>query len=331
MVKISFILPCYNVFRYIEDCLDSIYNQGMSEEDFEVICVNDCSTDCTRDLIIKYAKRHSNLFLIDHDKNQTAGGARNTGIFYAHGEYIWFVDPDDVIKPNCVQSLYTHAKQKEIDVLFFNFDCTDEELNIVKKTELFGESEVLPGQDYVLKYFPGKLSQMCIVWRCLFKREFILENDLRYPIMRKAQDVAFLWRVLMYANRICSVPDVCYSNRGNPYSVAKMKTKANVVFSERILFANEINSVLNEANIEIRPLIREDMTRALKWCVNSNLDILSKMPKEELENYYDDIVKHKELIGSLKSFMNRKSRFLFCVNEGKRIWLKKVKMLSKTI
>ena len=106
MIKVSFVLPCYNVERYIADCLNSIYSQDFPEEDFEVICVNDCSTDGTREVIVHYAEQHSNLNLIDHKENMTAGGARNTGIKVAQGEYIWFVDPDDMIKSEKVRRLY---------------------------------------------------------------------------------------------------------------------------------------------------------------------------------------------------------------------------------
>ena len=108
MRKLSIILPCYNVERYIADCLDSIYTQDLTEDEFEVICVNDCSTDGTREVIENYAS-HSNLTLIDHAENLTAGGARNTGIKAAKGEYIWFVDPDDMVKLNCLHELCSFA------------------------------------------------------------------------------------------------------------------------------------------------------------------------------------------------------------------------------
>ena len=79
-IKLSYILPIYNVERYLIDCLDSIYAQNIPEESFEVICVNDCSPDCSRDVILEYQKAHKNLVLIDHTENKKAGGARNTGL-----------------------------------------------------------------------------------------------------------------------------------------------------------------------------------------------------------------------------------------------------------
>ena len=328
MIKISYILPCYNVSRYIVDCLESIYNQGMCEDEFEVICVNDCSTDDTGNKIAEQAKYHTNLSLINHEKNLTAGGARNTGIEYAKGEYIWFVDPDDVIKADSAQTFYFIAKQKEAEILFFNFDGADEQLNITGETKLFSDSDVLSGQTFVTKLFPGQFSKFCIIWRCLFKSEFLKKYNLLYPIMRKAQDIAFLWKAMLYAQRVCSVGIIGYTNRGNPYSVAKMKTNPTVVFSERMLFANEVNKLLLNEKIDIQTPIRKDMTRALKWCVNSNMELLSKMSVEELTKYYELVTDHQEMIRGLTQYMNRKSQFLFSDWGGRKIWLKKVKLLS---
>ena len=83
--KFSFILPCYNIGRYVAGCLDSLYSQDIPETAYEVICVNDCSTDNTREVILSYSAKHPNLTLIDHTENLTAGGARNTGIQASKG------------------------------------------------------------------------------------------------------------------------------------------------------------------------------------------------------------------------------------------------------
>ena len=126
MIKLSFILPCYNVGRYIAACLDSLFS--LQEIEFEVICINDCSTDNTRNVILDYAKRYSNLVFIDHLYNKTAGGARNAGIEIARGEYIWFVDPDDMIKPTSAPVLLRKMEEGALDLLMFNFEDVDENL-----------------------------------------------------------------------------------------------------------------------------------------------------------------------------------------------------------
>ena len=79
-LKLSFVLPCYNVERYISECLDSLYQQNISVDEYEVICVNDCSTDSTEQIIKEYQVKYPTIRLINHLINKTVGGSRNTGL-----------------------------------------------------------------------------------------------------------------------------------------------------------------------------------------------------------------------------------------------------------
>ena len=324
-IKLSIILPCYNVERYIADCLDSLYAQDLPEEEYEVICVNDCSTDGTRRIVLDRAALHPNLVLIDHTENLTAGGARNTGIKAAKGEYFWFVDPDDKISPNSLGTVYEIAKGKDVDVLMFNYDIIDETNHFLEKKSIFTDSDILGGQEYVVRYFPKHISRLCVVWCCLFRTAFLRERDLWYPIMRKSQDVSFLWKVLLVAQRVASVCDVFYIYRSNPYSVTKISSDAHVLFSERILFGNQIGLMLEQDNLN--DVVRQDLLKAVRWCANSNLELLHEMTDEQRNRYYDEIVSNRDAVNRLKAYMNRKQKRVFSTVGGKRLWLMKISLL----
>lgn len=327
MVKISFILPCYNVMRYIADCLNSVYSQDFPEDDFEVICVNDCSTDGTREIIVQYAEQHSNLTLIDHKENMTAGGARNTGIKVAQGEYIWFVDPDDMIKSEKVRRLYEVAHQECLDILMFNFDAVYENGEFMVSERLFKDSEVMDGQDFTLTYFPKKFSKLCIIWRCLFRTSFIKKNNMSFPRMKQAEDVVFLWKATLMALRMQSLDELAYIYRVNPYSVGAKGMNANVMFSDRILRAFQIYKMLEDKNLVIKEPLVQDMKTALTWCANSNLILLRKMQIDERKRYYYEIVENKEAVDCLKAYMNRKQKRIFEIRGGKRLWLFKIRCM----
>ena len=100
-LSVSFIVPFYNVEQYIAKCLDSLIDQDIPESDYEIICVNDCSPDNSRNIVIEYQKKHTNIILIEHETNKKLGSARNTGLSKAKGQYVWFVDSDDWILSNC--------------------------------------------------------------------------------------------------------------------------------------------------------------------------------------------------------------------------------------
>lgn len=328
-IKVSYILPCYNVGRYVSDCLDSLYGQGMQEDEFEVICVNDCSTDDTRDIILRYAWAHTNIKLMDHETNMTAGGARNTGLSVAAGEYIWFVDPDDMVQVGMARPLYDRASSDGLDILFFNHKEVDESLAFIQDHGTFCESETMTGQDYVARYFPHRLKEICIIWRALFKREFLTSHQLHFPIMRKSQDVAFLWKALPYASRVGSCSAFGYVYRTNPYSVANMKHDAKVIFSERILFGSEIVAILDNKETELKAPFISDLQDTLSWCANSNLNELKQMSGEEIGRYYDEMRSHAHQVSVMRRHMNRKHRMLFRMAGGKRCWMYKVSLACK--
>ena len=121
MLKLSFILPCYNVAPYVDRCIESIEHQDIPQAEYEVICVDDCSKDNTAEVIREYQKQYPNIRLICHKENKTAGGARNTGMDAAQGEYLWFIDPDDAIVPEEAAALYGYAHKMQLDILVFNY------------------------------------------------------------------------------------------------------------------------------------------------------------------------------------------------------------------
>ena len=112
MLRLSFIVPFYNVEPYIEECIRSLYNQDIPQEEYEVICVDDCSPDGSRAIVERLQKEYPTLKLLIHTENKRQGGARNTGMKVAQGIYIWFMDSDDYIKPNCLKDLLERAERE---------------------------------------------------------------------------------------------------------------------------------------------------------------------------------------------------------------------------
>ncbi len=267
-MRLSFVLPCYNVERYIGACLDSLFRQDISEEDYEVICVNDCSTDNTRDIIVSYQKKHRNIILLDHKTNLTAGGARNTGLDIATGTYIWFVDPDDMLVDNVLRTLIDKADNNNLDILLFNYKVINETDGVVKMgEELYQDSSILDGYSFLDFYFNKNIGKNSIVWRQLYRRTLIENSVLRYPQLRVSQDAIFSWKALFAAKRVQSKCAYCYIYRKNLYSTTGSKLTAEKVFANSVLAQYELHLWTKTADIrldyinEIHKAIRYDLGR----------------------------------------------------------------------
>lgn len=328
MLKLSFILPCYNVGRYIADCLESIYAQDYSENEYEVICVNDCSTDNTRGIILSYVGKHPNLRLIDHTENLTAGGARNTGIKAAHGEYIWFVDPDDMIKASSVFSLTKIMEKDRLDILLFNFEDVDENGRFIAEDNTLSDSCVLSGQHWVSSFFDGRMTQLGIVWRCIFSSSFIRDHKLFYPMIRKSQDVVFIWKALLRADRVRSLSAIHYLFRVNPHSVTHNTRHADVLFSERVLFGEEIVKLMNDSECLLQPPLSKFLSETIHWCANTNKSLIETLPAAELGLYYEQMRKHKDSIHTLRPYLNWKNRIVLDSGWGEYEWRFRLKLMK---
>ncbi len=314
-MRLSFILPCYNVERYIGACLDSLFRQDIPLSDYEVICVNDCSTDKTRDIILTYQKKYDNILLIDHKVNQTAGGARNTGLDIAKGTYIWFVDPDDILVDNVVGTLIDNADKKNLDIILFNYKIMNESANILSVSEnVYEDSVILDGYSFLDRYFSKNISKNSIVWCQLYRRKFIEDSVLRYPVLKISQDAIFSWKALFSAQRVQSENICRYIYRVNDSSITNSKFTAEKVFTISVLVQYELYKWMNSGNIRKDYLIEIQKTISYGYGrLFSDYNYLSTFEKRKLYNLLRenmDILRLLTIYGGRKKNIARNSLYL---------------------
>ena len=214
--KLSVIVPCYNVEGYVERCIESLVHQDIDSNAYEVLLIDDGSTDGTGAICDRYATQYPQIKVI-HQPNAGQGAARNTGLDHATGEYIFFVDSDDFIAENCLKQLVNIAKANSLDVLTFNIqqvvdDKTVSALPMTNKP--LNEVNVVSGIDYLQTN--GWLAN---VWWYIAKRSFIEDRHLRFPVGHMLEDISFTLELLLSANRIAKDDAVCYYYVQRPQSI----------------------------------------------------------------------------------------------------------------
>lgn len=321
MLKLSFILPCYNVGRYIGDCLDSIYAQNLSEDEFEVICVNDCSTDDTREVITSKQKMHGNLILLDQPRNMYSGAARNRGLDVAKGDYIWFVDADDKLKSGMAQHLLDLANARNLDLLLFNYDefseATPDRFNIVK--DIFRDTEVMTGSDFVEQEFHCNLSHLSLLWLRLFRRSLIEENKIRFSDLYISQDGPFAWETLLLATRVKSISERCYVYRANPQSITAKKNTAKKAAVWSFRFPVELAKLKGKVNGRVAEGIVRQIDANIRFEVNEFAKRYRQLPAEEKSAYYEAMCNDKSWFKQFRSYLSRKNRLIYrlgCLGES---------------
>lgn len=217
-LRLSIIIPFYNVERYISECLDSVFDQDIPLSDYEVICVNDGSPDNSRGIVLDYMTRFPNLRLIEHEQNKKLGAARNTGRSIAKGRYIWNVDSDDKIVPNCLSKMLEICEGKELDVLEFGsiqFNTTNQTV----MPHVPESSVVKVGLEYLEPLSPYYVSRMCPVWNKMIRKAFLDDYQVFSPEMNMGEDIPYSFKVLMYAKRLFVTSNCYYLYRVNDDSL----------------------------------------------------------------------------------------------------------------
>lgn len=199
MISLSIIVPVYNVENYIRSSIESIYRQGLDENSFEIIIVNDGTNDKSMEMIADIIKEHSNITVLEQD-NQGLSVARNNGIATAKGEYIFMPDSDDLLIDNSLPTLLNKAIETKADLIVANFLRMDDK-EIVKfegvKENPFHYVEKT-GQELMLEDLnPGE----CYVWRALYRRQFLIQEQIKFVPGVFFQDVPFTHECYLKAGK----------------------------------------------------------------------------------------------------------------------------------
>lgn len=245
MARVSIIIPVYNVEEYLEECMESVLRQTLS--DIEIICVNDGSTDKSTEILRNYRKHDKRIVLLEQE-NGGYGRAMNCGLDAATGEYIGIVEPDDYVVPQMYQELYEKASELQLDFVkadFYRFKSSK-----AGSMELF-YNHLSPKSEHYNTVFnpsetPESLRFILNTWSGIYKRSFLEENHIRHHETPGAafQDNGFWFQTFVYAKRAMILDKPYYMNRrDNPNSSVNSKEKVYCMNQEydyiRAMFVKE--------------------------------------------------------------------------------------------
>ena len=203
----------YNVEPFIERCVKSCIHQDIPEVEYEIICVNDGSPDKSAEIARTISSKHSNVRVIDRE-NGGLSAARNTGLRHATGEYIFFVDSDDWIKENCLATIYKECKDKDLDMLrICAANMIGEEAR--RRFTYKKEGKVVEGKEFL------KNGIVFCAPFAIYRRKFLLDNDLWFYEGIYHEDNEFSPRVFFKAKRVSSINDIIYFVYQNPNSITR--------------------------------------------------------------------------------------------------------------
>ena len=310
MTRVSVIIPVYNTEKYLEKCLDSVCNQTLS--DIEIICINDASTDNSREILNKYAAEDERIKIINFPENRGAAAARNAGIDAATGEYVGFVDSDDYIDLNFYEKLYIGATTSNADIVKSNLKFT-------------GWNTPSSGSYYNLNDVKKSKYKFNHVPTAIFKRSLLLQNNIFFPEnLECAEDSVFEILAASACNKIEIVEDVCYyyvfrQNSLN-HDLIVTENKIKTVEASVLQFIKIVGTLnLEDKNLYF-DIINDKYKYISYYCKNKKLT-------EDAKKYLP--IAEKNIFNSIKyknEFLKFKPRLNKIIQQ---VWNKKILELKK--
>lgn len=242
---VSIIIPIYKVEKYLGECIESILNQ--TYYNLEILLVDDGSPDHCGEICDQYAMKDKRIKVI-HKENQGLGMARNTGLDYATGEFICFVDSDDWLNCNAIETFMRYQEKYNADIVMCNYEKRDDNNQLLYEYRIIDEQRVFDSAEEIEKniFWPmiGQKSNvvndftvnMC-VWTNMYRHSIIKENGIRFLSEREylSEDICFNLQFLLNSRRAVMIPDSLYNYRYNPLSLTNCY-KGNEYEKARKLF-----------------------------------------------------------------------------------------------
>lgn len=281
--KISVIVPIYGVEQYLKKCLDSLLAQTLKE--LEIILIDDGSKDNCPKIIDEYASKDSRIITI-HKANSGYGQTCNMGLNCAKGEYIAILEPDDYIKENMYEELYNLAKQNNADIVKSNFykNYDTERYKYIQNTS-WEKQHNIPSGTFKITDCPVFLSLHPSIWSCIYRREFLNKNNIRFKEAPGSgwTDNPFQVQTMCLANRIVFTNQAYYFWR-----IKKLDNYDELKdYTIPFLRTDEIHNWLNENSITNPDILTALYDRELRYIrivlsmknINDKKDCLKRIDK----------------------------------------------------
>lgn len=291
---ISIIIPVYNVEHYVEKCVQSCALQNCS--DFEIIVVNDGSTDKSAGIINTLVKDFSNISVINQE-NQGLSAARNAGLQVAQGEYVWFVDSDDWIEPNCLGRI-TNKLKDDLDILQLQYRYTYEDASLNKDAPFTIIDGLKSGKQVTIHGGLPAPAQFCV-----YRTEFLRKNGLQFVRGIYHEDSEFKPRATYLAERIASDTEVSYNylqrTSGSITSKFRLKNGIDIIY-----VMNSLMDFVKQQQMD-KPCT-EAFYRQVGLCMNTLLFGYRQLSKSDQSGLYKALEQQKHLFQAMIKSKNLK-------------------------
>lgn len=288
MVKVSVIIPVYNVEKYLSQCLDSVVKQTL--KDIEIICINDGSTDSSADILNKYAAQDRRIKIINQE-NQGISVARNSGIAAAKGEYIIFLDSDDFIEPTLAQKAYDTITKKKSDVLIFGTyevnqnNCKNVRWDMTLLKDFYAEK-------FETSEFEVLIHLLHSVWDKMYNTAFIKKSKLTFHKgLKVAEDNIFVMETYFEHASYSFLPECLYNYRTSRAGSLTTNNKDCILNQFTAFKCMEKTALFKNQNLQTKLIVINQFLDGCIWLIGQSSKVDKKQYISQIKNFVSYLIK----------------------------------------
>lgn len=271
MKKVTLIIPVYNSEKYIGKCLDSILNQTYTN--FEILVINDGSKDNSQKVIEEYQNKYPDKIIAINQENKGVSKTRNESIKKASGDYIMFIDNDDFLDSDYIETFITEAEKGDYDVVLGGYRRPNENGKIIKEMKL-EETE---------------WSKFMIMapWAKIYKKQYLIDNNIEFLSVNLGEDIYFNLKAMLISDKIKIIPYIGYNWFFNTSSVSNTTQKNITQLQVYELLNSCYDMVKDEGLLEKNyDIIKTHFTRYIVWLISFST---KKLDYKIISDEYDKL------------------------------------------
>ena len=218
-LDLSIIVPVYQVEQYIRPCIESIFRQGLDDDRFEVIIVNDGTKDRSMEVVADIIEKHKNITVINQ-KNQGLSAARNVGLQKAIGKYLLFIDSDDLLFHGGLLPVIEKAIESKADLIMADFTkMEDHEIEKIQMSPRIADNYEVKEKDGKTLFLEDQNPRECYIWRTLYRRQFLIDNQISFIPGICYEDLPFSYKCYLNAGKCLRINILLYIYRKGHASI----------------------------------------------------------------------------------------------------------------
>lgn len=317
-MRLSIIMPIYNVSKWLGRCIASVRNQGLTAEDYEIIAVNDGTPDDSMEVLASFRQKEEQSgepiapWVIINQENKGLSATRNAGLKAAHGTYVWFVDSDDYLEPGSLKKLLEKAESNRLDVLCFGLQLVGENGDIIPY-EIPDQSngKVMKGEEFMLK-----VGMPPAAWAALYRRAFLQRNELQFAEGLLHEDQEFTPRAYFKARRAAFDPIIAYNYVQRDGSI--MKSANPKKSTDRLIICQRLWDFAME-NTQIESSIRYLFVNRVSFLFSQ---VLSNLCRCGIKDFPGDEKQLPYYPLSINQYLTKKERYKYqLINSSVHLYL----------